>query len=82
MNLDTYDLPEEKFKLLFQGNSDLLCALLQQHVITLNAFGFGGLAKDPKFLFDTFNEVLCSTSEDARVIQKLKNPNAIKKRMF
>ena len=82
MNLDTYDLPEEDFKHLFQGKSDLLCQLLRQHIITLDAFGFTGYLKDTKFVWDSFQEVLYATSENARVIQKEKNPNAIKRRQY
>ena len=82
MNLDTYDLPEEQFKHLVQGKSDLLCELLKQHVITLDAFGFTGYLKDPKFVWDSFQEVLYAASEDARVIQKEKNPDAIKRRRY
>lgn len=82
MNLDTYDLPEEDFKHLVQGKSDLLCQLLRQHVITLDAFEFTGYLKDPKFVWDSFQEALYAASEDARVIQKEKNPNAIKRRQY
>jgi hypothetical protein len=76
MNLDTYDLPEEDFKHLFQGKTDLLCQLLRQHVITLIAFEFTGYLKDPKFVWDSFQEALYAASEDARVIQKEKDPLA------
>jgi len=82
MNLDTYDLPEEEFKHLVQGKSDLLCALLKQHAITLDGFGFTGYLKDPKFVWDSFQEVLYAASEDARVIQKEQNPDAIKRRRY
>ena len=82
MNLDTYDLPEEQFKHLVQGKADLLCELLRQHVITLDAFEFTGYLKDPKFVWDSFQEVLYAASEDARIIQKGKNPNAIKRRQY
>lgn len=82
MNLDTYDLPEEDFKHLVQGKSDLLCQLLRQHIITLDVFGFTGYLKDPKFVWDSFQEVLYAASEDARVIQKEKNPDAIKRRRY
>lgn len=82
MNLDTYDLPEEEFKHLVQGKSDLICELLRQHTITLNVFGFTGYLKDPKFVWDTFQEVLYAASEDARIIQKEKNPDAIKRRRY
>ena len=82
MNLDTYDLPEELFKHLVQGKSDLLCQLLRQHVVTLDAFEFAGYLKDPKFVWDSFQEVLYAASEDARVIQKEKNPDAIKRRRY
>ena len=82
MNLDTYDLPEEQFKHLVQNKSDLLCELLRQHTIALNSFGFSAYLKDPKFVWDTFQEVLYAASEDARVIQKEKNPDAIKRRRY
>jgi hypothetical protein len=82
MNLDTYDLPEEDFKHLFQGKADLLCQLLRQHVITLVAFEFTGYLKDPKFVWDSFQEALYAASEDARVIQKEKNPDVIKRRQY
>jgi len=82
MNLDTYDLPEEDFKHLFQGKTDLLCQLLRQHVITLIAFEFTGYLKDPKFVWDSFQEALYAASEDARVIQKEKDPDAIKRRRY
>jgi len=82
MNLDTYDLPEEKFKHLVQGKSDLLCTLLRQHIITLDVFGFAGYLKDPKFVWDSFQEVLYAASEDARLIQKEQNPDAIKRRKY
>ena len=82
MNLDTYDLPEEEFKHLVQGKSDLLCALVKQHIITLEVFGFTGYLKDPKFVWDSFQEVLYAASEDARVIQKEQNPDAIKRRRY
>ena len=82
MNLDTYDLPEEDFKHLFQGKADLLCQLLRQHVITLVAFEFTGYLKDPKVVWDSFQEALYAASEDARVIQKEKNPDAIKRRQY
>ena len=75
MNLDTYDLPEEQFKHLVHDKSDLLCELLRQHTIALNSFGFSAYLKDPKFVWDTFQEVLYAASEDARVIQKEKNPD-------
>jgi hypothetical protein len=82
MNLDTYDLPEEDFKHLFQGKTDLLCQLLRQHVITHIAFEFTGYLKDPKFVWDSFQEALYAASEDARVIQKEKNPDVIKRRQY
>lgn len=82
MNLDTYNLPEEDFKHLVQGKSDLLCQLLRQHIITLDAFEFTGYLKDPKFVWDSFQEVLYSASEEARMIQKKQNPDAIKQRQY
>jgi hypothetical protein len=82
MNLDTYDLPEEQFKHLVQGKSDLLCELLRQHVITLNVSNLTSYSKDPKFVWDSFQEVLYAASEDARVIQKEKNPDVIKRRRY
>jgi len=82
MNLDTYDLPEEDFKHLVQSKSDLLCQLLTQHVITFDTFGLTSYLKDPKFVWDSFQEVLYAASEDARVIQKEKNPDAIKRRQY
>ena len=82
MSLDTYDLSEEEFKHLVQSKSDLLCDLLRQHAITLDVFGFTGYLKDPKFVWDTFQETLYAASEDARLIQKEKNPDAIKRRRY
>lgn len=83
MNLDTYDLPEEKFKHLVQGKSDLLCQLIKQHLETVKAYQVpSDYIKDPKFFWDSFQEVLFAASEDARLIQKEKSPEAIKKRRY
>lgn len=83
MNLDTYDLPTEEFKHMFQEECDLLCALLKQHQVTLEAFQIPIVClKDPRFFWSSFIEVLYATSEDARIKQKKENPKAIEKRRY
>ena len=83
MNLDTYDLPIEDFKHMFQEECDLLCALLKQHQVTLEAFEIPTVyLKDPKFFWSSFIEVMYSASEDARIKQRKENPEAIEKRRY
>lgn len=83
MNLDTYDLPEEEFKHLFQGSCDLFCQLFKQHLITLDAFNVPDIClNDPKFIWNSFSEVLYAASDNARLIQKENNPEAINKRRY
>jgi hypothetical protein len=83
MNLETYDLDAEEFKLLLQGKSDFLCQLMRQHLETLKAYQIPlKYLEDSKFFWNSFQEVLYAASDDARVIQKEKNPEAIKKRSY
>lgn len=83
MNLDTFELAEEEFKLLFQGKADLLCQLIKQLRVTFEAYEVPKhLYNDNKFFWDSLSEVLYAASEDARLIQKEKNPDVIKKRRY
>lgn len=83
MSLDTYDLSQEEFKKLFVQQGELLSHLLNQHMWLLAGHGLpDSLVRDPKFVWDSFSEVLYSTSEAARLIQKEKNPEAVKKRGY
>ena len=82
MAFDTYGIPEEDYLVIFEKKAEFamkaLLLLLNTafiHNIKLSELG-------EKFTWDLFSELAYETDEEARLIQKERNPEQVKRRMY
>jgi hypothetical protein len=82
MSIETYGLPEEQYLELFKKKSLFTLKVLAALADVCKSIDFDINSFSDKFLWDLFQDIIYTTDEGARLVQKELDPEEVKKRQF
>ncbi len=82
MSIETYGLPEEQYLELFKKKSLFTLKVLGALANVCKSIDFDISSFSDKFLWDLFQDIIYTTDEGARLVQKELDPEEVKKRQF
>jgi len=81
MAFDTYGIPEEDYLNIFENKAAFAMKALLLLSNTAFKYNIKLIDLGEKFTWSLFSELAYETDEEARLIQKEKNPEEVKRRM-
>jgi hypothetical protein len=82
MSIETYGLPEDQYLELFKKKSLFTLKILAALTDVCSSIKFDLSNFSDKFIWDLFQDIVYSTDEEARLVQKELDPEEVKKRQF
>jgi hypothetical protein len=82
MSIETYGLPEDQYLELFKKKSLFTLKVLAALADVCKSIDFDINSFSDKFLWDLFQDIIYTTDEGARLVQKELDPEEVKKRQF
>jgi len=82
MSIETYGLPEDQYLELFKKKSLFTLKGLAALVDVCKSIDFDINSFSDKFLWDLFQDIIYTTDEGARLVQKELNPEEVERRQF
>jgi len=82
MAFDTYGIPEEDYLNIFENKAAFAMKALLLLSNTAFKYNIKLIDLGEKFTWSLFSELAYETDEEARLIQKEKNPEEVKRRMY
>jgi hypothetical protein len=82
MSIETYGLPEDQYLELFKKKSLFTLKVLAALADVCKSIDFDINSFSDKFLWDLFQDIVYTTDEGARLVQKELDPEEVKKRQF
>jgi hypothetical protein len=82
MSIETYGLPEDQYLELFKKKSLFTLKVLAALADVCKSINFDINSFSDKFLWDLFQDIIYTTDEGARLVQKELNPEEVERRQF